>query len=88
MTEIQNENDPVKKKALMRDLLRGVEVSKPVENDVPNLEKTLKEVNMSKRNFYVKFPLKIVNNSSDQDLKLHNKIYRNNKKTKVKKIYI
>ena len=37
MIEIKNENNPAKKKALMRDLLRGYEVKKgPVQN-VPNL---------------------------------------------------
>ena len=59
MIEIKNENNPTKKKALMRDLLRGYEVKKgPVQN-VPNLEQTLLEIEMSKNNFYVKLNLYI-----------------------------
>ena len=59
MAEIKNENNPAKKKALMRDLLRGYEVKKgPVQN-VPNLEQTLLEIEMSKNNFYVKLNLYI-----------------------------
>ena len=59
MIEIKNENNPAKKKALMRDLLRGYEVKKgPVQN-VPNLEQTLLEIEMSKNNFYVKLNLYI-----------------------------
>ena len=71
MIEIKNENNPTKKKALMRDLLRGYEVKKAPVQNVPNLEQTLLEIEMSKNNFYVKLNLYIyylINYGSQRNL--------------------
>ena len=71
MNEIKNESNPAKKKALMRDLLRGYEVKKAPSQNVQHLDQTLLLMKMLKNNSYVKLNLYIyyvINYGSQRNL--------------------
>ena len=71
MNEIKNESNPAKKKALMRDLLRGYEVKKQPSENVQHLDQTLLQMKMLKSNSYVKLNLYIyyvINYGSQRNL--------------------